>query len=88
MTASGAIKQVYLTSLQEKKQFSNETLEKLSVTYNDIQNTIDVQLTNEVSEQEKKQISDLLQKEMTNGELPFLIIKPTILLIKNLNITE
>lgn len=71
MTASGAIKQVYLTSLQEKKQFSNETLEKLSVTYNDIQNTIDVQLTNEVSEQEQKQISDLLQKEMANGELPF-----------------
>ncbi|MDA9462402.1 hypothetical protein B835_2347 [Enterococcus mundtii 3F] len=71
VTASGAVKQVFLTSLQEKNQFSDETLEKLSVGYNDIQNTIDVQFTDDVPEQEQKQISELLQKEMTNNELPF-----------------
>ncbi|MGM9903587.1 hypothetical protein A5844_002293 [Enterococcus sp. 10A9_DIV0425] len=71
MTASGAVKQVFLTSLQENGQFSDDVLEKLNVTYNDIQNTIDVQFVEEVPEQKQKQISELLQQEMNNGELPF-----------------
>ncbi len=89
MTASGAVKQVFLTSLQEKNQFSDETLEKLSVGYNDIQNTIDVQFTDDVPEQEQKQISELLQKEMTNNEnYHFLIIKRSIISTKISNLIK
>lgn len=71
VTSSGAVKQIFLTSLEDKQQFSQDALEKLNVTYNNIQNTIDVQFVKEVSEQEQKQISDFLQQEINNGNLAF-----------------
>ncbi|EMF0610223.1 hypothetical protein G9L56_002370, partial [Enterococcus faecium] len=71
MTSSGAVKQVFLTSLQETKKYKSELLEQLIVTYNDIENTMDVQLTESVDREKKEEIANLLIKEMNDGKLNY-----------------
>ena len=84
MNASGAVKQVFLTSLQDTKQFSEETLEKLNVSYNDIQNTMDVKFISDEQIPGQKQISDYLQKEINEGKLSFFNNKQVYYINKNI----
>lgn len=71
MNTSGAVKEVFLTSLEDSNQFKQEVVEKLTVSYDDISNTINVRFVDTVSKSDEDQVKQFLRQELDEKKLSF-----------------
>lgn len=71
MNTSGAVKEVFLTSLEDSNQFKQEVVEKLTVSYDDISNTINVRFVDTVSKSDEDQVKRFLRQELDEKKLSF-----------------
>lgn len=71
MNTSGAVKEVFLTSLEDSNQFKQEVVEKLTVSYDDISNTINVRFVGTVSKSDEDQVKRFLRQELDEKKLSF-----------------
>ena len=71
MNTSGAVKEVFLTSLEDSNQFKQEVVEKLTVSYDDISNTINVRFVDTVSKSDEDQVKRFLIQELDEKKLSF-----------------
>lgn len=71
INTSGAVKEVFLTSLEDSNQFKQEVIENLAVSYDDIRNTINVKFVDTVSKSDAAQVKQFLKQELDEGKLSF-----------------